>query len=125
MRSKVQPIEKKEDVVLTTALLRAADHFALDRLELAAILGVSEASLSRLYHQTRFIDSLSKEGELAVLFVRIFFDLTSLLGGNYSSCQQWLRNRNDHLNGIPIELAKNIQGLMMIVSYLEFMREKV
>jgi len=63
-------------IVLTKALLRAAQLLELSSAVLARILGVSEASISRLASGARTIDPASKEGELALLLVRVYRSLT-------------------------------------------------
>lgn len=124
-KARLNPIENQKETVLTKALLRAFDLLNLERSEIAAILGVSEPTLSRLYKQERFINPSSKEGELALLFLLIYKHLVSLFGNDLMQCQQWLRNSNEHLSDIPIELMKQIPGLMKVVNYLEFMQEKI
>ena len=55
--------QPQADIVLTKALLRAADLLDLSSANLARILGVSEASVSRLVSGARSVDPSSKEGE--------------------------------------------------------------
>ena len=81
MRPKSRPqAEPAPDAVLTKALLRAADLLGLSSRVLARILGVSEASVSRLASGARTIDPASKEGELALLLVRVYRSLDALVG---------------------------------------------
>src|SRR5712664_2746079 len=68
--------------VLTRAVLRAADLLAVSQKHLATVLGVSEASLSRLAKGLRQVEPNTKEGELALLFIRIFRSLDALVGGS-------------------------------------------
>lgn len=119
---KNSPDEKK--VILSKALIRLADHLALSRRELSQILGLSESSLSRLYDGKRLIDPNSKEGELAVMLLRLYRSLDALFGGNNKQCQLWLRSKNYHLANEPIRLIQSIQGLMMTLAYLDAMRAK-
>ena len=58
--------------VLTKAVLKSAELLELPSVVLARILGVSEASISRLFSGSRQIDPESKEGELALLLVRVY-----------------------------------------------------
>lgn len=108
--------------VLTKAVGRAADRLAVSRRELAAALGVSEASLSRLAHGKRRIDPESKEGELALLFVRVFRSLDALLGGDDERSRRWLRAYNHHLGAVPAELLGSVAGLVRVADYLDAMR---
>lgn len=107
--------------VLTRAVGRAAGTFELSNRELAGILGVSPSSLSRLARGRR-IRPESKEGELALLFLRVFRSLDALLGGDAESCRRWLRSYNHHLAGVPAELLGTVTGLAGVAEYLDAMR---
>jgi len=108
--------------VLTRAVLRAADNLGLAQRALAAVLGVSPASLSRLYKGSRLIDPRSKEGEIAVLFLRVFRSLDALMGGSREKSQKWLQAENVHLGGAPVQLIETVPGLVHVVQYLDAMR---
>ena len=119
-----RPLEAPDRAsVLTKAALRAADLLGLTRSDLSRILGVSGASASRL-GRTRTVDPNSKEGELALLFLRAYRSLDSLLGGNREASQAWLRAENDHLGGRPVDLIARVEGLVRVASYLDAMRAK-
>ena len=107
--------------VLTKALLRAADRLALRQRDLAAILGSSEASVSRL-NQERRLDPASKEGELALLFLRAYRSLDALVGGDAAAAREWLHADNTHVGGIPAERIRTVEGLVDVVRYLDAMR---
>ena len=107
--------------VLTRAVERAAGAFDLSNRELAAVLGVSPSSLSRLARGRR-IRPDSKEGELALLFLRVFRSLDALLGGDAEGCRRWLRSYNHHLAGVPAELMRTVTGLVGVAEYLDAMR---
>ena len=110
--------------VLTRATLRAAERLGFSQRELAKLLGVSAASLSRL-GRSRQVDPRSKEGELALLFVRVFRSLDSLVGGDEQAARDWLRADNLHLGGVPAELMASVAGLVRVVEYLDAMRGKL
>lgn len=107
--------------VLTRAVERAAVSLGLSNRELAEVIGVSAASLSRLARGRR-IRPESKEGELALLFLRVFRSLDALLGGDAESCRRWLRSYNHHLAGVPAELVRTVGGLAGVAEYLDAMR---
>ena len=111
-----------ESVVLSKAFLRAAERLGLSQKDQSEILGVSAASLSRLARGGREIDADSKEGELAVLFVRLYRSLDALTGGDEAKSRAWLDAANDHLGGTPSELIRSVQGLVQVVEYLDAMR---
>ncbi len=108
--------------VLTRAVLRASDILGLAQKELAGVLGVSAASLSRLCNGARLIDPKSKEGEIAVLFLRVFRSLDALMGGSEEKSRQWLHAENLHLGGFPVRLIETLSGLIHVVEYLDAMR---
>ena len=109
--------------VLTRAVIRAARVLELTQKTLAATLGVSEATVSRLT-RGRTVDPGSKEGELAVLFVRLYRSLDSLVGGDDRQARAWIHARNNHLDGIPSELIRSVSGLVYVTEYLDALRGK-
>jgi hypothetical protein len=89
---------------------------------LARVLGVSEASVSRLVSGARHIDPASKEGELALLLIRVYRSLDALVGTDAAQRKAWMESHNRGLNGRPIELIERAAGLAAVVSYLDAMR---
>ena len=119
------PEMAKKAEVLTKAVLRSADLLGVSRKELSEIVGISEATLSRMHQGQSVISLGTKEGEVATQLVRIYRSLDSLFGGKSELCSRWLKASNDHLGGIPLNLTKNIQGLIHVAGYLDAMRAKV
>lgn len=111
------------DAVVTKATLRAAERLGLPDAALARIVGVSPASVSRL-RAGRTIPVAQKEGELALLFLRVYRSLDALLGGDAEGCRRWLRAENDHLGGVPLQLIQTVTGLVNVGRYLDAMRGK-
>src|ERR1041385_2151046 len=66
--------------VLAKAVLSASNRLGLRNRQLAAVWGSSEASISRL-SAGRGLDPETKEGELALLFLRLYRSLDALVGG--------------------------------------------
>jgi len=108
--------------VLSRALLRAAELLGLPRAALARVLGVSEAGVSRLASGARQIDPDSKEGELALLLVRLYRSLDALVGNDAGQRRDWLVSYNRGVNGKPVELIERAEGLAGVVAYLDGMR---
>jgi len=108
--------------VLTKAVLQAAELLKLSSVALARILGVSEASVSRLFAGSRQIDPESKEGELALLLVRVYRSLDALVGTDAAQRNAWMQSHNRGLNGRPVELIQRAEGLAAVVAYLDAMR---
>ncbi|MGQ0563010.1 MAG: MbcA/ParS/Xre antitoxin family protein [Gemmatimonadota bacterium] len=110
--------------VLTRAALRAARALDLRNRELASIIGASEASVSRLSGR-RVIDPASKEGELALLFLRLFRSLDALMGGDEAKARAWLHAPNAHLGGVPAARIFTVEGLVDVVQYLDALRGRL
>ena|ERR1051325_7121903 len=110
--------------VLTKATLRAAERLGLRNKQLAWIIGSSEASVSRL-SSGRGLDPETKEGELALLFLRVYRALDALVGGDGDKARAWLTTANDHLRGIPLERMRTVEGLVDVVQYLDAMRGRL
>ncbi len=111
--------------VLGKAVLRAAAELGLSMKELGRVLGTSAASLSRLGHGRRALDPASKEGELALLVVRVFRSVDALLGGSGEAVRAWMRAGNTHLGGVPAERIQSVEGLVEVAGYLDAMRGKL
>ena len=110
--------------VLTKAVLNAAQLLGLRNRELAAVLGSSEASISRL-QSNRLIEPETKEGELALLLLRLFRSLDALVGGAEAKARAWLHAENSHLGGIPAKRIRSVEGLVDVVQYLDSMRGRL
>ena len=113
----------RTSAVLTKAVVRASRSLGLSQKTIAATLGVSEASVSRLT-RGRTIDPAGKEGELAILFVRLYRSLDSLLGGDDAGARSWMHAHNLHLGAVPAEMIRTVTGLTHVIEYLDAMRGK-
>ena len=111
--------------VLSKALLRAVDAMSLSGRATAEIIGVSEATLSRVRSGKLHLAPESKEGQLALLLLRVFRSLDAIVGGNAEALRQWLISGNDHLDGAPVELLRTPQGLVHVADYLDAVRGKL
>jgi hypothetical protein len=123
-------MKRAEDVspaaagVLTKAVFSAAGRLGLRNRELAAVLGTSEASISRL-GSGRLIRPSSKQGELALLFLRLFRSLDALMGGDDNQAKAWFQSDNAHLGGAPAKRIRRVEGLVDVVQYLDAMRGRL
>ena len=80
--------------VLTKAVVRAARLLSFSQRELARILGVSEATASRLCAGSYQLSATrTKEWELALLLVRLFRSLDALWG-HEEAAHTWLGSHN-------------------------------
>lgn len=111
--------------VIGKAVSRAAAVLGLSQKDVARTVGVSEATVSRWGSGKTGIDPSSKEGELALLFLRLFRSLDALLGGLEEDMRAWVDADNAHLHGKPRELMSQVTGLVHVVEYLDAMRGRL
>lgn len=125
MSAPVRPsIHPEPAPVLAKAVLSAAGRLGVRNRQLAVIIGSSEASVSRLQHG-RGLDPNTKEGELALLFLRLYRSLDALVGGDDDKARRWLNSENMHLGGVPAVRIHTIEGLVDVVQYLDAMRGRL
>jgi len=110
---------------LTEAVLQAAALLGISQAELASILGISAASVSRMANQRNLLDHESKEWQLAALMVRLFRSLDSITGGNDEISRKWLRSHNVGLAAVPGDILKDVSGIVSVVQYLDAARAAV
>jgi hypothetical protein len=104
--------------LVTKAVIRAADKLGINSKVLAGVVGVSEATVSRMKSGKHALEAGSKPFELAVLLVRLYRSLDSLIGGDDVAARAWLSNTNTVLGAVPLELIQSISGLMNVIQYL-------
>ena len=107
--------------VLTKTVARAAERLEISSVLLAKILGLSPLTVTHLYNGKFKLDERRKEWELALLFVRVFCSLDSIVG-NEQTARQWLNSENEGLNGRPIDLIRQTEGLVRVAHYLDASR---
>ena len=91
--------------VLAKAVLNAADQLGLKQAELAAVLGIHRTAVSRL-KQNPALDPKSKQGELALLVIRIARALFALTGGDKDWIKHFMHNPNKVIS--KTELTEHI-----------------
>ena len=121
-RGQVHP---NEAGIVTKAAIRAADRLDVKNTALARILGVSEATVSRMRKGTYKLARTQKAFELAVLFVRLYRSLDGIVAGDDSVASDWLKNENTALGARPLELIQSISGLSNVIAYLDSRRAVV
>ena len=107
--------------VLGKAVTRAAERLEISKSLLAKVLGVSPSTVTRLYTGQYQLDQKRKEWDFALLFVRVFRSLDSIVGDE-STARKWLTSENKGLNAKPIELIHSTEGLVRVVQYLDASR---
>lgn len=111
-----------EAALVGKAVVRAADRLGLTNRELATIVGLSEASVSRLRRGRFRLEPGGKPFELALLLIRLFRALDSITGGDEKVARVWLRNPNTALEVVPIERIATVAGLLDVLAYLDSRR---
>jgi hypothetical protein len=115
----VRPEIAKEQATVSKAVLRAGDLLGLNGRRMGVILGLSEASMSRLRSGSLILDKGSKPFELAVLFIKLFLSLDGIMGGDMAAARAWLHNENVAIGQVPAEAIRNVAGLVNTVGYLD------
>jgi hypothetical protein len=123
-RPRHDPVPKEASVV-TKATLRAADRLAIKNNALAKIVGVSEPTVTRMRRGAYVLDSGNKAFELALLFVRLYRSLDSIVDGDDDVARSWINNDNLALRGRPLELIQSVPGLINVIQYLDTRRALV
>ncbi|MCH7307110.1 DUF2384 domain-containing protein [Acinetobacter sp. NIPH 1852] len=117
-----QPADKK--VVLAKAVLNAAEQLDLKQVQLAAILGVHRTAISRLKNNPE-LDPASKQGELALLLIRLSRALYALTGGDTDWMRHFMNTSNRVTGGVPVEQIESVSGLVSVLQFVDAIRGKV
>lgn len=113
--------DPRDSQVLGKAVLRAAAELDLNGDTLARVLGVSPSTASRLAAGRYALNPLRKEWNLALLLVRLYQSLDSIVGTR-DAARAWMRADNLALRGTPLALITDIEGLVHVVDYLDHHR---
>lgn len=114
-----------EQTVVAKAMLRAAQLLGLTAKELAGVVGLSEASLSRLKQTPGSARLSGKAYELALLFIRLYRSLDAITGGDDAASRHWLRAENSALGGVPAARIRTVDGLTHVLAYLDARRAPI
>ena len=125
VRAKVEASAVSEAAVVTRAVTRAAGRLLLSNRTVARILGLSEATVSRMGGGAYLLKPGDKSFELALLFLRLFRSLDAIAGGDEQTARAWLRNDNLALGGVPLAMIESVPGLVNVVGYLDARRALV
>jgi len=122
--SALKQTQAKAEVVLAKSVLAAADQLGLRQTELGAVLGVHRTAISRL-KQSGQLDPQSKQGELALLLIRLARALYALTGGDEVWMRHFMRSPNRVTGGVPAEQVGSVQGLVTVLQFVDAVRGKV
>jgi hypothetical protein len=114
-----------DGAIVTKAVLNAARRLDISNRVLARMLGLSEASISRMGSGAYALAPRDKAFELGVLFLRLFRSLDAIVAGDDRAAQGWMGSENLALGGVPRDLIQSLPGLINVVGYLDARRALV
>ena len=117
-------LQPDKGMVLTEAIANLQSSLGLKQQALGEILGMSRNTVARTIGKQPIAPD-SKQGELALLLIRVYRSLYAIVGNNGDDIRHWLQTGNHHLGGVPLELMKSVQGLCNVAAYLDAMRARV
>ncbi|MGH8258093.1 MAG: antitoxin Xre/MbcA/ParS toxin-binding domain-containing protein [Steroidobacteraceae bacterium] len=121
-----QPLSAPDPAaVLSKASVRAARELGLRQTDLARMLGLSDATASRLGAGRWRLQAGSKAWELAAAFVRVYRSLAAITGGKSDAMRAWLHSDNDALGGEPAQRLLTAEGLFSVLHYLDAARGRL
>ncbi|MBW8190284.1 MbcA/ParS/Xre antitoxin family protein [Neiella marina] len=103
--------------VLGKSTLNAGRHLGLSADQVGEIIGRGRTSITR-----NGIDPTSKVGDLAMLLVRLYRSVHTLMGGDAANIRHFMTSYNRGTQGRPIDQVFRVDGLVRVVSYLDAMR---
>ncbi|CEK11317.1 antitoxin Xre/MbcA/ParS toxin-binding domain-containing protein [Legionella hackeliae] len=117
--------QHQRELVLTKAIYNLSKLYSFTGKDLSEIIGISESTASRLNQGKKLISPKTKEGEMALLLVRIYRSLNAMVGNNHEKAKLWLNSYNKYFQKKPLEAMKTIPGLILVLNYLDAMRGKL
>lgn len=106
--------------VLGEAFLNLTRPLGLTQAQLCQVIGKNRSSIVR-----NGINPTSKEGELALMLIRVYRSLHAMMGGDEKQMVHWMHTDNLHTQGVPAEQIQSVTGLHRVMEYLDAIRGKV
>ena len=117
---------KGEDAhILSSAVSKIAEFWGLSNAKLGLVLGLSQATVSRLRSGQTTLDPASKSFEAGQFLLRLFRSLDALLGSDDAASRRWLDVANLDLDARPIDLIDSFKGLLTVCDYVDAHRARV
>ncbi len=114
-----------KEAVLSKAFLRAAQQLNLSQQEMAKVIGKSRTWINRLANGDVQLSPNNKEGELALLLIRLARALFALNDGDEAWTQHFMRSHNKMTRGIPADQVQSVTGLVRVLQFVDAIRGKV
>ena len=105
--------------VLTKALLNASKEMGISITHLEEIIGKNK---NEIVH-TDTIPQSNPE-KLALMLIRCYNSLYTLVGSNKNHIQHWMHTYNSGTHGVPAKQILKVDGLFQVADYLETMSRK-
>ncbi len=125
MATRAAEVEEGDGKILTTAIARIAEFWGLTNAKLGSVLGLSQATVSRLRSGRSELDPASKSFEAGQFLLRLFRSLDALLGSDDMASRAWLVTPNLDLEARPLDLIDSFKGLMTVCDYVDAHRARV
>ncbi len=125
MASRAPSVKESDDKLLTSAISKIAAFWGLSNVKLSSVLGLSEATISRLRSGKTFLDPASKSFEAGQFLLRLFRSLDALMGSDDDAAKSWLASHNLDLEARPIDLIDSFKGLLTVCDYVDAHRARV
>lgn len=125
MATRLKANAKEDARVLSSAVSKIAEFWGLSNAKLGLVLGLSQATVSRLRSGQTILDPASKSFEVGQFLLRLFRSLDALLGSDDAASRRWLDVANLDLNARPIDLIDSFKGLLTVCDYVDAHRARV
>jgi hypothetical protein len=104
---------------LTQAVLQITTLLDLYQAELARVLRLKCGDIGQLASASRCLEPGTEAWDQALLYMRFYQALYTVMHGDGVAMRHWLRIRNDRLGGVPHLLIVDEDRLQQVVRYLE------
>ncbi len=125
----IHAVAKSDLNLVGDSLIDAADALGLSREQIANAIGVSVPTIARMKKGAPVPNN--KPFEMALLVIRIYRSLFSIVGGDKAAMRHWMATPNKHFSAqsgqaqIPADMIQHVEGLTRILWYLDAMRGRI
>jgi len=109
---------RNKSIILTEASWKAAENLGLKPEQFLKILHLQCVDMN-LSETTIVLDPDSKQGEIALILIRIYKAIFNLSGGDIEWIHHFLNSPNLLTGGIPIEQLESMSGLLSVLKTVE------